>query len=30
MESSTTNDNRERYAARLVHLHKLVTGQQGN
>lgn len=30
MESSTTADHRERYAAKLVHLHKLVTGQQGN
>ncbi|GAB3456971.1 hypothetical protein GCM10027321_11220 [Massilia terrae] len=30
MESSTTVDNRERYAAKLVHLHKLVTGPQGD
>ncbi len=30
LESSTTTDNRERYAAKLVHLHKLATGPQGN
>lgn len=30
MESSTTVDNRERYAAKLVHLHKLVTGSPPN
>lgn len=30
MESSTTVDNRERYAAKLVHLHKLAGGPNGD
>lgn len=30
LEASTTADSRERYAAKLVHLHKLVTGPQGD
>lgn len=30
MQSSTTTDNRERYAAKLVHLHKLVAGPSGD